>query len=274
MTMPFKTAVLALAVGAGACNQRPAVETAPIGSDVQVTRQDGALVEGKLKARDDKAVTVQAGKTTRTVPRADIANVRVVDAMAPPEPPPAAKFREFTIPEGTRLSLELTTPVNSDTNSVEDPVEAMLGFAVKVDGVDVLPAGAPVRGVVASVEPAGKVKGRASIALQFHDIKSGDERYPIDARFAMTAPATKKDDAMKVGIPAAGGAIIGAIIGGKKGAAIGAGVGGGGGAAVVVMTPGKPVELARGDMLTVTLEKPVDVRVPVAGREKAAATSK
>jgi hypothetical protein len=263
MTIPFKSAVFALAVGAAACNQPPTVETAPIGSDVQVTRQDGVLVEGKLKARSEKALTVDTGKATREVPRADIAEVRVVDAAKPVEPPPVAKFRDFTIPEGTRFSLELITPVSSDENRAEDPIEAALESAVKVDGVDVLPAGAPVRGVVASVEPAGKVKGRASVALQFRDVKSGDERYPIDARFAMTAPATKKDDAMKVGIPAAGGAIIGAIIGGKKGAAIGAGVGGGGGAAAVVMTPGKAVELARGAVLSVTLDKPVEVRVPV-----------
>lgn len=255
--------MFAIAVGAVGCNQPPVVETAPIGSEVQVTRQDGALVEGKLKARDEKAVTVERGKVTKSVPRAEIAEVRVVDAAKPVEPPPAAKFREFTIPEGTRLSLDLVTPVSSDDNRVEDPVEATLDSAVKIDGVEVLPAGAPVRGVVSSAVAAGKVKGRASLALQFRDVKGGDERYPIDARFAMTAPATKKEDAMKVGIPAAGGAILGAIIGGKKGAAIGAGVGGGGGAAVVVMTPGKPVELARGAVLTVTLEKPVDVRVPV-----------
>ena len=36
------------------------------------------------------------------------------------------------------------------------------------------------------------------------------------------APATKKKDAIQIGMPAAGGAAIGAIIDGKKGAAIGA----------------------------------------------------
>ena len=48
------------------------------------------------------------------------------------------------------------------------------------------------------------------------------------------APATKKKDALKIGVPAAGGASIGALVGGKKGAGIGALAGGGAGTAYVL----------------------------------------
>ena len=41
------------------------------------------------------------------------------------------------------------------------------------------------------------------------------------------APATKKKDALTIGLPAAGGAVVGALVDGKKGAGIGAAVGGG-----------------------------------------------
>jgi hypothetical protein len=68
---------------------------------------------------------------------------------------------------------------------------------------------------------------------------------------------------MKIGIPAAGGALIGAIIGGGKGAAIGATIGGGGGTAAVLMTPGKEIRLSSGTTIAVALDGPVDVRVPV-----------
>jgi len=267
MTTTWKSAAAALVIAGAACNQPATVENVPLGSDVQLTRQDGALVEGKLKARDERVVKVEVGPVTRSVPRSEIADVRVVDVgTKPAEPPPAAKFREYTVPEGTKLSLELVTPVNSETSRVEDAVEATLESPVMVGGVEVVPAGARVRGTVSSVAPAGKVKGRASVALRFSDLRSGDDNYPIDARFAMTAPATKKDDAMKIGIPAAGGAIIGAIIGGKKGAAIGAGVGAGGGTAAVLMTPGKEVALSSGTRIAVALDQPIEVRVPVRPR--------
>jgi hypothetical protein len=264
MTMTWKSAVAALAIAGAACNQPATVEDAPLGSDVQLTRQNGALVEGKLTARDERSVKVDVGKVTRSVPKADIADMRVVDVTAKvPDPPPAAKFREYTIPEGTKLALDVVTPVNSDTSRVEDNVEATLESPVLVDGIEVLPAGSRVTGVVSSVVPAGKVKGRASLALKFTDLRAGEDSYPIQARFGMTAPPTKKEDAMKIGIPAAGGAIIGAIIGGKKGAAIGATVGAGGGTAAVLMTPGKEIGLARGMTISVALDGPIEVRVPV-----------
>jgi hypothetical protein len=161
--------------------------------------------------------------------------------------------------------VRLDSAVGSDTSRVEDPVEATLSDAVVVDGFDVFPAGSVVRGEVAAVQQSGKVKGRASLALRFISISVAGraERPSIVARTELVAPATKGEDAAKIGIPAAGGAIIGGIIGGKKGAAIGTAVGGGGGAAVVLATPGEEIRLARGAALTLVLDQPVEVRVPI-----------
>ena len=153
--------------------------------------------------------------------------------------------------------------MSSETSRAEDPVEARLDSAIRVDGVEVLPAGARVSGEVTGVQDAGKVKGRASLAMRFNRVSVGDESYPIAATFAMTAPSTKKQDAEKIGIPAAGGAIIGAIIGGKKGAAIGGAIGGGAGTAQVLMTEGKDVALGTGAKIAVALQQPVDVRIPI-----------
>ena len=77
------------------------------------------------------------------------------------------------------------------------------------------------------------------------------------------APATKKKDALTIGVPAAGGAAIGALVGGKKGAGIGALVGGGGGTAVVLSTRGKEIRVGRGATLAVSLIEPLTVRVQI-----------
>jgi hypothetical protein len=100
--------------------------------------------------------------------------------------------------------------------------------------------------------------------MQFNVVTphGGDERYAIrTASLGRTAEATKKKDAMEIGAPAAGGAIIGALVGGGKGALVGTAVGGGAGTAVVLTTRGKEVHLAKGAALTVRLTGPVTVIV-------------
>jgi hypothetical protein len=194
-----------------------------------------------------------------TAGRADAA------AAAPATPAPAAPvWREVTIPAGTSLPIVLDTSVGSETSRVEQAVTAHLSRAITIGGETVLPEGSRVSGVVTDATQSAKVKGRAHVAMRFTSLtpRGGDEPYEIaTATVGRTAPATKKEDALKIGAPAAGGAIIGAIVGGKKGAAIGAAAGGGGGTAVVLSTRGKEVTLPRGAALTLKLAEPLTVRI-------------
>lgn len=267
MTKNILRTVVALAVAAAvACSAQADVEKVPVGSDVQLTRQDGGVVEGKLTGKGEKEVTVVTGKatpTTKVVPREQIADVQVVEPEKPAELPAIAKFREFSVPSGTTLRLSLDTPVSSETSSVEDAVVARLTAPVRVDGVEVIPAGSVVRGTVASAQSAGKVKGRASLGLHFTSLTAYDERYNISARWAAEAESTKGDDAKKIGIGAGAGAIVGGILGGKKGAATGAVIGGGAGTAMVLTSEGKPIALAAGADISTSLANAIEVRVPV-----------
>jgi hypothetical protein len=251
--------VLSLAAIAG-CTRKASIDKVPVGSEVQVTREDGGLVEGTLAEKNAETVKVDTGDVVRSVPVDKIADVRMA-AAAVPEVPPRATFREVHVPSGTPLSVRLLSSVSSESSHAEDAVQGELARAVVVDGVEVIAAGSPVRGIVTRATPAGRVKGRASLGLRFSTLVADGRDYSLDANLSRTAPATKGRDAEKIAIPAAGGAIIGALIGGGKGAAIGAAAGGGGGTAVVLSTPGKPVTLARGRVLTVRLARPVDVRM-------------
>ena len=154
--------------------------------------------------------------------------------------------REVTIPAGTELPIVLDTSVGSKTSRAEEPVRAHLSRVVSVDGQPVLAVGSSVSGVVTDATPAGRVKGRAHLAVRFDSItpRGQDERY-----------------AVKIGAPAAGGAIIGAILGGGKGAAIGAAAGGGAGTAVVLSTRGKETSLPVGSALRLRLTAPLTVRI-------------
>jgi hypothetical protein len=172
--------------------------------------------------------------------------------------------REVTLPAGTELPVILDTTVASDSSPVEAPVRAHLSRAVLVDGQPVLAEGSTVSGVVTDATRSAKVKGRASIGLRFDSLTPAgdDERYRIQtAAISRTAAATTKEDAIKIGAPAAGGAIIGAIIGGGDGAAIGAAAGGGAGTAVVLSTRGDEIRLPAGSALRVRLTEPLTIRV-------------
>ena len=171
----------------------------------------------------------------------------------------------MTIPAGTIMRLRLAHSVGSDSSRPEDPVTATLASPVTYRGRTVLPAGSTAHGYVTTAKRAGKVKGRGRLGMRFTRIVSAQdhEQYNVATRpWVAVAPATKKKDALKIGAPAAGGAIVGALVGGKKGAGIGALVGGGAGTAVVLTTRGKEVRVGRGATLSVRLGAPLTVRVP------------
>ena len=173
-------------------------------------------------------------------------------------------YRNITVPAGTTLPLVLDSYVASDQSRVEDSVRAHVRRDVLVGGHVAIPAGSSLTGYVTSVQRSGRVKGRGRLAFRFARLAlPAAEPLRIDTSVvARQAPATKRKDATIIGLPAAGGAIIGAITGGKKGAAIGAAAGGGAGTAVVLSTRGREVRLGRGALVGVTLLAPITVRVP------------
>jgi hypothetical protein len=185
-------------------------------------------------------------------------------AVAQAAVPAGPVYRDVTIPAGTTLSLALTSSVASDTSAVEDAVTAELTRPITIDGRDVLPAGTRLAGVVTEVDGSGRVKGRAMIAFRFTSLRAGDEQYDVQAApLSHLAPATKGEDATKIGIGAGAGAVIGGILGGKEGAAKGAVVGGGAGTGVVLATKGQEVRLGPGADVTTQLTAPLTVRVRV-----------
>ena len=133
---------------------------------------------------------------------------------------------------------------------------ARLAEDVRVGEKVVVPSGSEVRGRVTAAVPSGRVKTRARLAFDFdtlvldgkeHSIGTG----PID----ITAGGTHKKDAVTVGIGAGAGAIVGAIVDGKKGAGIGALIGGAAGTGVVLTDTGKEITLGTGSRVTVRLTR-------------------
>jgi hypothetical protein len=182
-------------------------------------------------------------------------------APAEPVAPPAPKFREVTIPAGTSLSVTVLSGLASNTSKVEDPVKGSLAKPITINGATVVPAGAQILGTVTDAKESGRVKGRASVAFRFDRLIVGDETHRIQtASVKREAAANTKDDVKKGALGGGAGAIVGGVVGGGKGAAIGAVAGSAG---TVLATKGNEVEVPAGTAVTVLLQEPVTLTVPV-----------
>jgi hypothetical protein len=231
---------LGAALTASACST-----TASDATDTSLTAENGAPT----------SQTAEKGAATGST-----AKPPVTETAAPARP----VYRDVTLPSGTTLPLSLTSSVASDTSAVEDAVTAELTRAISVDGREVLPAGTTLSGNVTEVDKSGRVTGRAMIAFRFTSLQTGEDQYDVQtAALSHVAPATKGEDATKIGIGAGAGAAIGGLLGGKDGAAKGAAIGGGAGTGVVLATKGKEMRLAPGADVTSQLTAPLTVRVRI-----------
>lgn len=215
------------------------------------------------KAGTNLAPRVPSPGSAAARPRTGSARVEAV-AGTPARTPAVPAYREFTLPVGTNLPLELKSAIASDVSEVEDTVRATLRNAVTIDGQEVLPAGTEFAGHVTEAERAGRVKGRARLAFRLTSLRHDHERMSLRTDTVVhEAEATKGEDATKVGIGAGAGAVIGAVFGGKSGAAKGAAIGGAAGTGAVMATRGKDVRLEPGTDIPVRLAAPLAIRVRV-----------
>ena len=245
------SALLATGLVVSACNR---ADTATAASEHPLVQPAAATADaarglstGLEQAADGSGVPAATAGTSDAAPAAH-----------------GIEWREVTVPADTNLPIVLETTVGSDISHTEDPVQAHLARAISVHGQTALAEGSRVIGVVTDATQSGRVKGPAHVAVRFDTLvpRGEEERYKIQtAAVGRTAPATKEKDALEIGAPAAGGAIIGGLLGRKKGALVGTAVGGGAGIAVVLSTRGKEIHLPKGAALTLRLSEPLTVRI-------------
>jgi hypothetical protein len=208
----------------------------------------------------EPAVARAEGTTASAAP---VDPVRSEPARAEPPPPPAPEFVELEIPTAAVIGLQIETPVSTERARVEDRVEARVMRDVAVDGRTAVPAGTRALGAVTLVERGGKLKERARLGVRFHTLVLADgTQLPIRTDAIIREGESQVgDSARKIGGAAVGGAILGALIGGKKGAMIGGATGAAGGTAIAATGERSAATLAAGAVVTVRLSSPVAVEV-------------
>jgi len=181
---------------------------------------------------------------------------------------PASETRTVSLPAGAAFDIQLTTPINTGTNKVGDPVEGTLLESLQTtDGVEIAAKGAVIHGEISELKAASKShseEDRASVKLAFTSIETVDGEKSLNATVtnvdAMKAGSTTKRDALVIGGGAVAGAVLGKVLGhNTEGAAIGAVGGAVAGTGAVMAMKGHELQIPAGSKISLRAEQPITV---------------
>ncbi|MFL6263743.1 MAG: hypothetical protein ACJ76Y_28960 [Thermoanaerobaculia bacterium] len=266
--------------------RQPQIDEVQTPRTVQVQPAAPSPLTGKpgLDARERRLhpPKAQPAAETRPAPRPVVRETAPAPASVPepvavepapaPEPAPVPEpVREeprtvaVTVPAGTRLEVELTRTLASNTSSPGDAFRARVSEDVMQDGVVAIPRGSEILGEVTEAVPLKRVGGQARLALKLTDlVLPSGKTVPVEASFIQEGRNETRRDAATIGGAAAGGAILGRVLGKgdrTRGGIVGAILGAAAGTAIASKTPGEEVVIPEGSVVPLRLDDAVQVRV-------------
>jgi len=275
---PLLISIALAALALAACGKKPAEE--PVAAEdpaaVAAAEQDAAIkarqeelarqeAELALKEKEKELADREAALAKASAPKPAASKPAAAKPAAPkgdaPKPAPvAAAPRDYVIPAGTSISVQLPAEISTKTAKVGQRLTGNLTSDVVVDGKVVAKAGAPVQGSITEViSGSNTIGGKPTLALSFDSLTFEGGDRPISARITQVA---KKSDKGRDTAKIAGGALAGGVVGhqidSKNGKIIGAIVGAAAGTAAAKKT-GQEVVLPAGTVVGMTLDAPVTV---------------
>jgi hypothetical protein len=191
----------------------------------------------------------------------------------------ATAQRNAPVPAGTALMVKLETTLATFSNKPGDPFQARLTQAVVLNGKTLIPAGAMVEGRVTKVAEPRRISGKPTIGILPETlILPTGEHFFLDATLVDTNAGRDTDvnqegefkgsghdrrDQLETGGGAAGGMLVGGLIGGPPGIVIG-GIVGAGSTGAHWLSKHRSATLMAGTELTLELNRPLATTTAVA----------
>ncbi len=185
-----------------------------------------------------------------------------------------AGTQEITIPEGTRITLQLNDSLSTKLSNEGDSFTAKVIAPVYAGDRLAIQKGSIVTGTVSRIVRPGRFRGKAVMNLIFASIRipgcpeiaipsatlvrvDPEGNAGVRPEGGVVGDSSTGKDVARVITPGAAGGAIGGTIGGGTGAAIGAGVGAAAGLITIFATRGKDLEMRRGTTLDISLDRPL-----------------
>jgi hypothetical protein len=206
-----------------------------------------------------------SGSKSDTI-RTASADTVITDSLSPtagvsPTTSPAATR---TLPMGTEIHAALDDSIDSRHDSTGQTVSAhVMENVTGSDGRTLIPAGAPVRLTVTRITPAKSKSSQGALELRADGIALNGQLKSVRADVRpvpreLRGRGVTGSEAAKVGVGAAGGAVLGRVLGGNtKGAVIGGVVGAAGGAVVASQTATRDVVVKAKTPVVLVLTEPL-----------------
>ena len=225
------------------------------------------LLAATLAAQTDSSAPADTSQEDSPAP----ASVPAVTRQTESPVPAVTAQPALAVPAGTALMVRLDTTLATFSNRVGDPFQAKVTKPVVVNGATVIPVGATVEGRVTKVSEPRRISGRPTIGiLPEAVILPSGERYYMDATLTDTnirgtdvneegqfkGQTHDRRDTLEAGGGAAGGMLIGGLIGGGPGILIGGAVGAGS-ATAHWLAKHRSAILPAGTQLTLELNRPM-----------------
>lgn len=227
----------------------PDTTTGPVSDTIASRTPDTASTAAINSAVTDSAVTDSVAGNAGTMARAPTATVTH-----------AAR----TLPIGTEIHAALDDSINSRTDTVGRVITAVvMENVIGADGKTLIAAGAPVQFTVTRLSPARSKSAQGRLRLKAEGVGIGGGIQKISAEVKpvpheLRGRGVTAGDAAKVGVGAAGGAVLGKVIGkSTKGAVIGGVIGAAGGAVVASQTATRDVVVKAKTPVVFVLTQPL-----------------
>jgi len=185
----------------------------------------------------------------------------------------------MTVPEGTALKVKLATTISTFSSKVGDRFQGKVTEPVVVDGKTVIPVGATIEGRVTKLDEPRRIKGKPTIALfPEHLVMTDGQRFMLNAVLVDTdirgtdvneegqfkGAGHERRDQIEVGGGAAGGMLMGGLIGGGPGVLIGGAIGASA-ATTHWLVQRRSAVLPSGTQLVLELSRPMTMSTMAAG---------
>jgi beta-barrel assembly-enhancing protease len=165
----------------------------------------------------------------------------------------------LVVPTGTVVRVAFQQPLSSATSQTGDRFSARVVDPVRVDGRVAIAAGSTVAGRVVDVQRPRRIGGgRAQLNLEFTSLRgaAGGES-PISASFHGEGEAGSGRDAVVIGGAAAGGAVLGRVLGDdSRSTVLGAVIGGAIGTGIAARSRGEEVTIPEGVVIEIRFDAP------------------